>query len=588
MFTPVLLHDERRGADVRVPETGARLGRDPDCEIAFPEDDNVVSAFHARIEHRDDGTWWIEDLGSTNGTWLDGARVAAPTRLATGQRLTLGQRGPALRVRIPGEIAPTRPEMVPGAPVPALRLRRVAGGEDLTAQGRHIIIGRAAGSTIALRTVADTVVSKHHAVVDIEEDGSAAVSDLGSKNGTYLNGQPISGRTILKPGDRLMFGWTGPLFEVRALAGREMAEGEGAPYQPERQPPKTLEGMVISAGEAARDKTGVRPGVFLRTMARQMVRESSVALRVATLVVLVGLLGAVGLAWRSLSRQTAAAEVRLQTAERELIAQRASADSARRRSDTLITRLRDELTAARQSAVSRAVLDSMEGRLRDAEARAHAAGTGAGGSDFARVARENQRAVGLVIVRFGAGDSVMGSGFAITRSGFFVTNRHVVRPEDRIAAPRTVEVVQADDNVPQAAEVLVVSSADDQDIAILRIRTFRGQAVRAVDWFGRGAQQGAPAAMLGFPLGTQLALDERGFVRTTMFAGIIAQVGPEWLRFGGTTFNGASGSPVFNAAGEVIAVHFGVLRDGPGLGFSVPMSRVRRWLPPEARAELGL
>ncbi len=583
----MLLHDERRGADVRVPETGARLGRDPDCEIAFPEDDSVVSAFHARIEHRDDGTWWIEDLGSTNGTWLDGARVSAPTRLATGQRLTLGQRGPALRVRIPGEIAATKPEMVPGAPVPALRLRRVAGGEDLSAQGRHIVIGRAAGCTIALRTVSDTVVSKHHAVVDIEDDGTAAVSDLGSKNGTYLNGQPISGRTLLKPGDRLMFGWTGPLFEVRALAGREMAEGEGAPYQPDRQPPKTLEGMVISAGEAARDKTGVRPGVFLRTMARQMVRESSTAFRAVTLVLLVVLLAGMGVAWRSLSRQTAAAEARLQTAERELLAQRASSDSAQRRSDTLITRLEGELTAARRSAVSRAVLDSLEARLRDAEARAHTAGS-AGGSDFARVARESQRAVGLVVVRFGAGDSVMGSGFAITRSGYFVTNRHVVRPEDRATSPRAIEVVQADDNTPQAAEVVVVSSDQDQDIAILRIRGFRGHAVRAVDWFGRGAQQGAPAAMLGFPLGTQLALDEQGFVRTTMFAGIIAQVGPDWIRFGGTTFNGASGSPVFNAAGEVIAVHFGVLRDGPGLGFSVPMSRVRRWLPPEARAELGL
>jgi len=51
---------------------------------------------------------------------------------------------------------------------------------------------------------------------------------------------------------------------------------------------------------------------------------------------------------------------------------------------------------------------------------------------------------------------------------------------------------------------------------------------------------------------------------------------------------GSSGSPIFNADGQVIAVHFGGLTDGPVLGFAVPMSRVRRWLPADARAQLGL
>jgi V8-like Glu-specific endopeptidase len=73
-----------------------------------------------------------------------------------------------------------------------------------------------------------------------------------------------------------------------------------------------------------------------------------------------------------------------------------------------------------------------------------------------------------------------------------------------------------------------------------------------------------------------------------MYAGIISKATSEYVQFGGTTFSGASGSPVFNAAGEVIAVHFGGLREGGGFGFSVPVGRVHRWLPAEARAELGL
>jgi pSer/pThr/pTyr-binding forkhead associated (FHA) protein/S1-C subfamily serine protease len=581
----VLLHNERSGTDVRVSEDGARLGRDPDCDIAFPEEDSTVSAFHCRIERREDGTWWVADLGSTNGTWLDGSRIAEPERLRTGSRLTLGQRGPGLTVRIPGELAATRPEGAAVSVGQSIRLRRVAGGEDLLGAGAHIVIGRAAGCTVPLRTVADTVVSKHHAVVEIDAEG-AAISDLGSRNGTFLNGKKITGRTILNPGDRLMFGWTGPLFEVRAIGERVMKEGEGAPYQPERQPPKTLGGMVASAEDEARGSGAARAMVFARTLLSQMVRESSTVFRVTTILLLVVLLGAVGFAWRSLSRQNQLSQVRLASAEQELVEQRRHNEEVERRAQAEITRLREELAGARRAAVSRAVLDSLETRLRDAEARARAAGNGAGaGSDFARVARDNQRAVGLVVVRFADGDSVMGSGFAITRSGYFVTNRHVVQSDRGL--PRSVEVTQANDNVAQSAEVVVISSAPDQDVAILRIRGFRGQPVRSVDWYGRGAHQGAPAAMLGFPLGAQLALDANRVVRTTMFAGIISQTGSDWIRFGGTTFNGASGSPIFNADGDVIAVHFGVLRDGPGLGFSVPMNRVRRWLPPEARSELG-
>ncbi|MDO8666825.1 MAG: hypothetical protein Q7J79_09455, partial [Gemmatimonadales bacterium] len=65
------------------------------------------------------------------------------------------------------------------------------------------------------------------------------------------------------------------------------------------------------------------------------------------------------------------------------------------------------------------------------------------------------------------------------------------------------------------------------------------------------------------------------------------QATAEYIRFGGTTFRGASGSPIFNAEGTVIAVHFGGLSEGQGLGFSVPVRRVLRYLPADARAEVG-
>ena len=574
----MILRDERHDRDLVPPGEDARLGRDPVCELPTDPDDDLVSAVHARVRRAPEGTWWVEDLGSTNGTWLNGRRITAPERLRTGDRLTLGQRGPGYAVRIPGDLGRTRVEEAVEPGEPLLRLRRVSGGADLTAQGREIVIGRGAACTIPLRTVADTVVSKRHAVVRFAEGGGASVADLGSKNGTYLNGKQVEGTSPLVLGDRLMLGWRGPLLEVRALGAAAMPEGEGAAFHPERQPAKTLSGMLAVARDEASAPGAGGTGVFVRSLVQQMAKESSLAFRVGAAAVLVALVAVALLGYSSLARRAAEAEARTANTERALEAQRSREDSARRRSEQEIARLRRELVAARAASVSRAVVDSLTRRLSEAEAGAAA--------DFSAVAAENQGAVGLVIVRFGT-DSVMGTGFVITPSGYLLTSRHVVQSPEH-AGPRSVDVVMADARTPQPADVVAVSDVADQDVAVLKVRGYRGPAVRAIDWEGTGIRQGAPAALIGFPRGSELAFDAGGYVRTTMFAGIIAKATPEWIQFGGITVRGSSGSPIFNAEGQVIAVHYGGLSDGPVLGFAVPMARVRPWLPRTARTELGL
>jgi pSer/pThr/pTyr-binding forkhead associated (FHA) protein/S1-C subfamily serine protease len=551
--------------------------------MQFPEEETLVSAFQARVFPRDDGTWWLEDLGSTNGTWVRGERITAPVRIRSGDRFTFGQRGPAIAVNIPGEVKRTQAERPVDVSRPLLRLRRVKGGEDLIANGTEIVVGRAADCTIPLRTVADTVVSKHHAVVEINDDGAATIRDLGSKNGTWVNGAQIGGDSPLAVGDRIMLGWHGPLFEVRIIGAAMMPEGSGAEYRPKLQPPKTFGGMVQSAHENARGSRGIDAMAFARSLGRQMVRESSAVFRVVVAAVLVVMAAALGYVWNVAAHRAADAEARLVAAETQFAEQLRRFTETQQRADAEIQRLNRALTAARRGAVSRTVLDSLSRRLREAEAIAAAAG---GSADFTRVAAENQRAVGLLIVRFGD-DSTMGTGFVITRSGYFVTNRHVVDERDR-APLRGLEVIMADTRNPMTADLVAVSTAADQDIAILRIRNFRGEPVRAIDWSGRDVRQGSPAAMIGFPGGTALAIDSRGLYRTTLLPGIISKAPGDWLQFGGTTLSGTSGSPIFNTAGEVIAVHFGGYRDGPGVGFSVPVARVRRWLPADARAELGI
>jgi pSer/pThr/pTyr-binding forkhead associated (FHA) protein/S1-C subfamily serine protease len=586
----VILHDERRDLDVTVDGAAARLGRDPTLDIPFAPDDDVVSAVHARVWREADGSWWLEDLGSTNGTWLNGGRIAAAQPLHTGDRFTLGQRGPALKVRIPGELARTRPEAALDLAQPRLKLRRVAGGEDLLAVGREIVLGRAATCTITFRTVADTVVSKRQAQVVFAEGDAATITDLGSKNGTFVNGQRITGAQGLKLGDRIMLGWHGPLFEIRTLGAASLPEGQGAKYRPELQPAKTLAGMLQVAEGEARAPGGARAAAWLRAMARQANRESSALFRVVALASIVALGMGLVVVYRSASRSSAAAQARLASAERAFAAQLKSSSEAQVRAQSEIARLRGEVEAARRASVPRAVVDSLEAQLKAAETRLTAAPRAESAADFTRVSAENQAAVGLVIVRYQT-DSVpvMGTGFVITPSGYLLTSGHVVQDASR-GRPRAIEIVMADTRTPLAADFIAASTLRDQDVAVLKIRNYRGAVVRKIDWQGLGVQQGALAALIGFPRGTLLAFDAAGFVRTTMFAGIVAKATSEWIQFGGPTAAGSSGSPVFNAAGEVIGLHYGVLADAgtPGLGVAIPIARARRWLPPEARAELQL
>ena len=64
------------------------LGRATSCSIGLP-DDTFASQLHTRVYPRD-GAVWVEDLGSTNGTHVNGRRLTAPVQLATGDRLQIG------------------------------------------------------------------------------------------------------------------------------------------------------------------------------------------------------------------------------------------------------------------------------------------------------------------------------------------------------------------------------------------------------------------------------------------------------------------------------------------------------------------
>jgi DNA-binding winged helix-turn-helix (wHTH) protein len=76
-------------------------GRDAECSLVI--DASTVSRRHARITVVS-GTATIDDLGSTNGTHVNGARISAPTRLAPGNEVALGTEVLHLRLHNPSAL----------------------------------------------------------------------------------------------------------------------------------------------------------------------------------------------------------------------------------------------------------------------------------------------------------------------------------------------------------------------------------------------------------------------------------------------------------------------------------------------------
>ena len=98
----LVLVEERNGGQLSEQsfnQAMIRFGRDPaDCDIVF---DNtmfpMVSRHHAELRLMN-GQWFLQDLNSSFGTFIDGQKLAQPQVVQVGNRLQFGNQGPILRV----------------------------------------------------------------------------------------------------------------------------------------------------------------------------------------------------------------------------------------------------------------------------------------------------------------------------------------------------------------------------------------------------------------------------------------------------------------------------------------------------------
>src|SRR3954469_15765235 len=92
-------------------------------------------------------------------------------------------------------------------------------GQLEQAQGERITIGRDPANTVQFDPTQDLDVSSHHAQLAIGDDGKYMLTDLGSRNGTFLNGQKVAGTVCAEPGSKIQFGKGGPEVKIAYQPG---------------------------------------------------------------------------------------------------------------------------------------------------------------------------------------------------------------------------------------------------------------------------------------------------------------------------------------------------------------------------------
>jgi pSer/pThr/pTyr-binding forkhead associated (FHA) protein len=84
----VVIAGPLQGTELVLDRRELRIGRAPNNDFVL--DDDYVSSQHARIQKVEEG-WLLQDLNSTNGTYVDGARIGAPVAIKSDMQIRIGK-----------------------------------------------------------------------------------------------------------------------------------------------------------------------------------------------------------------------------------------------------------------------------------------------------------------------------------------------------------------------------------------------------------------------------------------------------------------------------------------------------------------
>jgi pSer/pThr/pTyr-binding forkhead associated (FHA) protein len=193
-----LAFKEKRRKPVELNRSRVTIGRDK-CNTLVLTDEGI-SGFHAEI-HIDEGSIFIMDLNSTNGTKVNGAKITTRQPVEIWDVIEFDK--VKLEIVDSTKRRPTveRESVTKNALEKAWALQ----GKSGTMSGKNFPIGKAmiVGRESCDLTIDDAMISCPHAKLALD-DQNLSVKDLGSTNGTFVNGKKIT-EAILKAGDEIKF-----------------------------------------------------------------------------------------------------------------------------------------------------------------------------------------------------------------------------------------------------------------------------------------------------------------------------------------------------------------------------------------------
>ncbi len=460
-----------------------------------------------------------------------------------------------------------------------------------------VSIGRHPMNDLRFDANKDADASSRHAEVR-SVAGRHVIHDLGSTNGTYVNGERINAEQELADGDLISFGVDGPQVSFHVLTAAEAAVAPatrvggttpreaqlGAPVAPLKvaaTPHKPVAPPVVPP----RKNTEVR---IAEAVHKQTGRLKQMVLGLAVFVIAGGAI-AVWFAMQaaeSQRRQFAtliAANDSLARALEQRLEQTGVADAALRAARVESQRLARDLRAMQESGGD---ISALSAEMRTAQIRTSTIAR----MDYSAVTAANKAAIVFIAVQFPDGPPSSGTGFNLLASGLIVTNKHVIRSKSGARAEQVAVAFDGTTGAWKEATVEYVSETDE--LAILRlVRPGNYPVVGGVAREARDVKIGDPVAILGYPLGTSTA-GMSGNIdnlrpEATLGVGTISKILDDVIQLDAFAAQGSSGSPIFDARGLVVGVLYGAAAESGGrIIYCVPAARLAVQLPRDAAGVL--
>jgi ABC-type multidrug transport system ATPase subunit len=223
-FKLILEEDTNSPREFELTRPEIIIGRDPNVDLTIPSP--AVSRRHARLTRQGEG-YLLEDLGSSNGTYLNGERLVEQRELKTGDQIRFGQavtityEAPTAAQETEVSHAPVMPagvmqteleqniniEELEAAP-PKLVVSIAGGSYQTYSLTRPVLtIGRGEGNDIV---VPSPIVSGQHARLERVNGGYQLVVAPQAKNPVFAEGRPLDESHVLHHGDILRIGSLDP------------------------------------------------------------------------------------------------------------------------------------------------------------------------------------------------------------------------------------------------------------------------------------------------------------------------------------------------------------------------------------------